>query len=230
MNHDLYFIPIIADALQQQDTEAALMQAFDRIRSLGAAVEYQSGLRQFDGFMASVNRLARREGSPPHCEDIVREFMTELVTDTFAGSEQDKQAVWAAVRSRPQWVAEFDQLVAEFASVMSAPKDITICVGRGDELPVMLTLRKDKPSSMVDHVVPGSYTVRLGTGRVLWEGELHRQHLLWADAFGGRPVKLAADTGLPRSGPTQEIRLPECGLTLRIFPGLESGRVEITMD
>ena len=61
MSDDLYFIPIIAKALQQKDTEQALLQAFEQIKSLGRKPQYQQGLAQFEQFMASANSHAKKK-------------------------------------------------------------------------------------------------------------------------------------------------------------------------
>ena len=54
MSDDLYFIPIIVQALQQRNPEESLRQAFDKIRYIGLQPRYKLGLEQFDRFMATV--------------------------------------------------------------------------------------------------------------------------------------------------------------------------------
>ena len=54
MNRDLYFLPIIADALRQRDRTAALGDAFATIHRLGALPEFAGGYTQFRTFMSIV--------------------------------------------------------------------------------------------------------------------------------------------------------------------------------
>ena len=56
MRDDLYFIPMIAAALQEPDPKVALIATFERIRAMGKEPRYQRGYRQLMDFMASAVR------------------------------------------------------------------------------------------------------------------------------------------------------------------------------
>ena len=81
----------------------------------------------------------------------------------------------------------------------------------------------------LDNINPGFHSLSLDTGRVLWEGELTESHLLWAVAFPGEPLPMAADTGEAGNQPTLEEDLLDGEVVLRVFPGLEGGSMEIEM-
>ena len=51
MQDDLYFIPIIAQALEGPDQRAALRQALQRIREMGRQDRYRAGFRMFLEFL-----------------------------------------------------------------------------------------------------------------------------------------------------------------------------------
>jgi hypothetical protein len=72
MSNELYFIPIIAEALRQPNPRMALDIAFQRIESLGRATTHHIGYRQFLRFMACSFKhweetpiMATDESSPP---------------------------------------------------------------------------------------------------------------------------------------------------------------------
>jgi hypothetical protein len=76
-------------------------------------------------------------------------------------------------------------------------------------------------------VVPGLYTIKLSTGRILWMGELTRSDVHWYEAFPGGDLKLAADTGDQKPLPTKEITVLHGEIIIRIFPGFEGGTIEV---
>jgi hypothetical protein len=77
---------------------------------------------------------------------------------------------------------------------------------------------------------PGSYSVRLATGRLLWMGDLHAQDLLWADAFPATALPLAADSDDALTVYTRELHLLDNEIVLRVYPGLEYGTIGIRID
>ncbi len=87
-----------------------------------------------------------------------------------------------------------------------------------EDLPVTRTIRS---------LTPGVFTVRLKTGRMLWEGKLTYKDLMWAAAFPERALDMAADSGETLNQTTLEIRLLDGEIILRIFPEIESGRMDI---
>ena len=56
-------------------------------------------------------------------------------------------------------------------------------------------------------IVPGTYSLRLDTGRLLWTGNLEEKDLIWACAFPTAALPLAADTEEPQGGWSQELKL-----------------------
>jgi hypothetical protein len=76
-------------------------------------------------------------------------------------------------------------------------------------------------------ILPGAYSVKLWTGRVLWESELSEADLLWASAFPGRSLALAADTAPADRLRSRRELLLGGELCLHVFPGVESGEIGI---
>ena len=56
MNHKLYFIAIIADALKKQDQKKSIGQALQKIWELGQQEEYEWPFFQFKKFMFEIQK------------------------------------------------------------------------------------------------------------------------------------------------------------------------------
>jgi len=156
--------------------------------------------------------------------------MTDLATDTFDSSEAERQAIIDLIQSRPQWQQEYEQLASEISGLETKPRRLEISVYREEKLIGTTVLEKIPGSQTIDKITPGCYTVSLATGRVIWQGELTEQDLIWRAAFPGEPVDLAADTGGAASKSTRQFKLLDGEMTLRVFAGLESGKLEIIVN
>ena len=66
MAEDLFFIPLIAKALEQPDPQPALIRAFDQIETCETRPRYKRGRQQFLRFMDAVRRPPNADvvGSP----------------------------------------------------------------------------------------------------------------------------------------------------------------------
>ena len=183
MNDDLYFIPILAKALEQPDVETALRTAFAEIEEAGRQPQYQRGHQQFLRFMREAG----------------------------AGD--------------PQQVAE--QLLHRFGREFERPNVLELILEGDGKLVAKFNLSDTSAPRVTESLKPGAYCLRCDTGRVLWEGRLADSDLLWAKAFPGKPLEMAADTGHSRAKPTQSIALLHGTLVLRIFAGIGHGMMEV---
>ena len=76
-------------------------------------------------------------------------------------------------------------------------------------------------------VLPGLYRLRLSTGRLLWEGRLGEEDLLWRRAFPGECLQLAASTGDGERRVSRRIEMLGGEVVLSLLPGVETGAIEI---
>jgi hypothetical protein len=185
MSDDLFFIPILEQALRQEDITSALRNAFGRIQTLGQEPRYQRGYQQFARFMHEAGTTDPRE---------------------------------AAERLLDQFCRDFER-----------PDALDIVVERDDKPVARRSFHVAPGKQVIGGIKTGSYLVSLDTGRVLWEGLLTEGDLVWAKAFPGRPLKMAADTGEDRGQPTRQIPLLHGSVVLRVFPGIECGTLEIEL-
>ena len=69
--------------------------------------------------------------------------------------------------------------------------------------------------------------VRFSNGRVLWEGDLTKEDLIWAFAYPAMDLPMAAETEAGQQDPTRAISLLEGEFILYVFAGLEAGEIKI---
>jgi len=222
----LYFIPLIDDALGSDNPELALMEAFKKIHDLGITQEYKEGFAQFRIFMKTIVE-AHVEASPDH-EQLIREdihnLINDLIMDSFAGSEEEKKALIEAFARNDKWRTEYERIKSELADFMETPPPMGIEVLKDGE-PIVSFAVTEVPINLMN-IDSGQYTVRLSNGRILWEGNLLKKHLIWLEAYGDDDLPMAAkteDNDADRSTVSDPLMGGE--LTMAVIPGLKSGEI-----
>jgi len=230
MSNELYFIPIIAKALGQKDTQQSLKQAFEQIKSLGTNPDHENGYGQFQRFMDLVNQHTKKRPDIQLKSALVKELIVELATDTFEGSCEDKKKALNIVKSNPQWQKEYDKLIAEIEELSRIPKDIEILLSRNNKPFKSIKFADIPGSKTIDKIAAGLYKVSFASGQMIWEGQLTDQDLVWAMAYPGRPFDMAADTTGQGPQPVKQIDLFEGKIIIQIYPSIEGGSMKITMN
>ncbi|MFC1814050.1 ThiF family adenylyltransferase [Thermodesulfobacteriota bacterium] len=121
----------------------------------------------------------------------------------------------------PQW--EKDQLSTAFKTEEGSEIIIEKTGTRVGTVPLENVIGKES----IRNIKPGHYMIRLDNGRIIWQDELSEQELIWTAAFPGEALNLAADTGGITPRMTREIKLLDGDLIIRVYPEIESGRIEI---
>jgi hypothetical protein len=222
-----YFIPIIAAALKHDDPKRAMHQAFDEIQELGKQPEYKEG---FLGFQKFAKASLRPPGEHPEkgiqmVRDAIHRLMYDLATGTFQGDEEQAASFIRALRSHPEWNAEYERIKAEAREFLDPEAPIEVEVIKEKE-----TIGSMPISSLpacVSSINPASYTIRLSNGRVLWEGELTREEVIWTFAFPAKDLAMAAKTEPQQREPTKTVSLLGGELVMYVFAGLEAGEIRI---
>jgi hypothetical protein len=220
-NNLLYFISIIARALQSPDVERALRNAFCEIKKKGSEERYAEGFRNFELFTQEVYNRYQVTAT-----DHIRELIALLGTGMFEGPLQEKQSLLNIINSHPQWKAEYEAFCR-----MEAHEDPTqdfpvIAVLNEKGFVREITFTKISGRESIDNIVPGNYKVKLvNTGWIIWEGHLTAEKLISSEAHKNKYLPLAA--GPPK--PTGEIDPLDGCLKLCTYAGTESGRVEIEL-
>ncbi len=227
MNNLLYFVPMIAQALQHHDVNAALRKTFRQIRELGSQSAYAQGYQQFLRLMEEA-RLRGEASDPIDCAQILESIMSLFLERAVLLLLQDPKARRPSTElSQSPRCEEYEKLLWGVLEAMkrSNASEVTI---RRDEVTVgTIALNAQIGSQSVEDIVPGDYLLVLDTGRIVWKRTLSEREVFWRLAYPDRPLDLAADTGESRLLPTVEDAVLLGELILRVFPGLETGRLEV---
>jgi hypothetical protein len=227
-NRNLYFIPIIARALESEDPKQAMEAAFDEIHEIGKQPEYKEGFRQFEEFVkiALLSSYEDPEERIQQMRETIHRLIHDLATGVFDDDEKQKKTLEAALRSHPEWHAEYMRIREESQPFLTPEAPINVEVLKGDEIIGSFPIPA-APSSIVS-ISPGTYTVQLSNGRVLWEGELTREDVIWTYAFPQKDLPMAAKTEAPEQESTKTIQLLNGELIMEVFAGLETGTFKFT--
>ncbi|MBW1784112.1 MAG: hypothetical protein JRL30_25655 [Deltaproteobacteria bacterium] len=232
MNKDLYFLPLISEALQKPDARKALRDAFEQIERLGQRPEYKRGFRQFNIFMTQIKRNMDARISPPEdmvINALIRDLQLQIIAGVLEGNPDEEQACMALVKSRTDWGKELERLRSEAEKAQAPERTTKMFIDKdGKRLDSVLLGQRPLPKT-IRNIKPGRYEFRLETGRVLIQKKLTKDELLWVYAYPAQDLKLAADTGKIKEQPTTQIELLRGELIIRVFPGLESGRLQLTI-
>lgn len=117
----------------------------------------------------------------------------------------------------------------QFLDEVRRQASVKIIVERNGETWRDVLLLRTGDVQTVGDVEPGAYAIRLSTGRVLWEGDLAAEHLLWEQAFPEQDLPMAADTGGSSEHWTVRANLVEDKLILSVAAGLNAGRMTLTL-
>ena len=229
MNQELYFIPVLTRALERADAPTALGEAFREIHRAGRRPEFREAYDNFQRFMEEVVRQVAEARLTTLEDASVRELIADLATDTFEGTADEHQCAHGLVQSRPEWAAEYEALRSEIAVRPTAGAMAEILVMREATVVAQITLSRKAERGFVSDVFPGRYVIALETGRLIWKGDLTERLLIWKVAFPDRALDIAAATGETPGDATREEVLLGGELILRVFPGLESGRLELEL-
>ena len=127
---------------------------------------------------------------------------------------------------RPETAADGEIGLQKMTREMEIPDwEIGVEVLKEDH--IIGTFPISKKIAVFSKISPGSYTIRLTNGRVLWNGELTRENLLWTYAYPGKELRLAAETVAAEQTPTKIELFLDGELEMSVFAGLESGEMRI---
>ena len=223
----LYFIPIIARALSSDDPKRAMEEAFSEIRKLGNQPEYEEGLRQFLEFVKSAITPSAQDSEEriQQIKNAIHALIYDLATDTFDGDEKQKDALIKAFRSIPECNVEYERIKEEAQAFQAPETPMEVEVLKGDRIIGSSAISPE--STSISSISPGSYKIRFSNGRVLWEGDILREDVIWAFAYPEKDLPMAAETEPSQRKPTRTLHLLNGELIMQVFAGLESGEIRL---
>lgn len=141
----------------------------------------------------------------------------------------------------PRWARGYEQFLFFMQSAKRHAQDLglgglersPVCqllIQRDDAFVAVVPLVEGVGVQTVQGVTPGLHRIMLDTGQLLWDGRLGPEHLIWHQAFPERSLAMAADTGGARPQPTLTIPLLEGTVEVRVYAGLETGFIEVSVQ
>ena len=223
----LYFIPIIAQALSSVDPKQAMKEAFSEIRELGNQAEYEEGFRQFLKFIEVAVKPSDQDSKErvQLVKNVIYRLIYDLATDTFDGDEEQKDALLNAFISFPEWKAEYERIKEEAQAFEAPETPLEVEVLKGDQIIGSSVL--SAKTTFISSISPGNYKIRFSNGRILWEGDILREDVIWAFAYPDKDLPMAAETEPPQREPTRTLNLLNGELIIQVFAGLESGEIRL---
>jgi hypothetical protein len=225
MNKNLYFVQIIAEALQAPEPRQEIKKAFEKIKHLGQQPEYHQGYLQFQQFMEQV---LKSDIEPELIsQQILMDAVFQLATGLIPEDSMEGKKLLEVIKTNPILQEEFDRVSKQALQSETGLDQLELIVEKNG-LPVgSFPIKSSVPLLEMRGITPGTYEVRLNTGRVLWQADLREEDLLWSAAFPEEALDLAADTGESFRRITKEFTILGGEITIRVYPEIESGRIEV---
>lgn len=221
MSDHLFFIPILAKALQAPDITAGLREAFARIRERQHDPGYREGYVQWLRFLEAATESAQRGEQQVVSEAAVRMILRRVLRGDPARGPQSSQAATQSLR--------WETCTRAISESAMRTATLTLQIYREDDLIASLPL-PPADEAIVRGIRPGRYTLTLDTGRLLWSGELSQADVLWHRAFPGRPLTLAAESAPASASFSRRIFLSVGMPEIVVLPGVETGTLRFGTD
>lgn len=211
MHDNLYFVPILLEALERRPIEHSLRQAFHEITKRGKEKRFKTGYAQFLCFMEQVLSPEQRANKDDFVSDL--ETTAETLLEHLAAC--------------PELFALWDEMVNDIALESNASFTVDFQLMREGELLQTLSLSRHQRSGIISGLRSGAYELTLASGRILWAGQLSNADLLSAYARPEEPLRLAAATNNLSGHPTRCMTLFDGEVVVNVVPGPSTGQMEI---
>ena len=200
-DHNLYFIPLLAEAFDQEDRTAALRAAIQEIIQLGDRPEYRKGFEQFLSFLA----VGREQSLDKDDLDSIKSDILQIIISN----------------------SETDRLIEELLHKMGAEPGLALELYRDKELLETRPAPTKGNEAVFKNITPGDYTIKFSNGRVIWQGTITTKDVVWKSAFPDKDYKMVAAIEKEEPDCTKSVRILDGEMSLAIHAGLETGRISI---
>jgi len=223
MNDDLFFIPILAEAVESANPTTALKQAFETIRLMVRTPETSNGLKQWREFMKSATAKLDE-----HERMAIADAALWMAIARSCSEDDDSVGTHGGPRQvePPARGGEDLSMMRTLRAVGRRPGSTFLVVQR-ESRPVASRCLDPVDRTSFGGVRPGIYSFKLDTGRVLWSGAITETELIWDSAFPNRPLPMAADSTLFSTTPTKTIPLTVAPIAIAVYPGMEAGTLQL---
>jgi len=229
MSTKLYFVKILADALEQPDPANALLAAFRQIETLGRTKQYAQGYEQYLRF---IEEMRKKTVQPKTRQEALTGryllyISLQIATGLMDRSDPEVKSVIDLIKSKTTWRIAFENNIKAVSDSVLKPHELELLLEKENNVLFSFPITPAPITKTIAGITPGLYSLRLNTGRILLTAELSETDLLWAAAFPQKDLPLAASTEDEEPEPTRQFRLLDGCLQVRVFAHIKSGYIEI---
>ncbi|MCJ7802799.1 MAG: hypothetical protein MUP82_10630 [Candidatus Marinimicrobia bacterium] len=231
-NNKLYFIPILTKAFEDPEPVEAFKLALQEIIRLGTTHEYKEGYKQFELFLGSgIGKLIKDNKGFSDFQVIVMErLMARLATDNFTGPSDVKETILKMIKANPKLNQKYNKFVTELPKIELETPILEIGLYRTENLVESQGYPKEMEKRYFKNIKPGQYILKLSNGRVIWEGNIAAQDVIWKKAFPDRDYAMAAETVKQPTEPTRSLKILNGQIKLTFEAGLETGKIRLELS
>lgn len=219
MEPDLYFLPLLIRALDAPDPAPALKNVFAEIVTLGRQEAYREGYEQFMAFMDRAVRS--RERYHQAGEDAIAPEK-----DVSSAEFQNEALLLDRLFNNPEAKRLLEELNDDAASLAVLAQRV-LMLEQDAQPRGRIEFAPGVPSAPLGPLAPGRYTLKMPTGRVLWEKTLAASDVLLTASSAESVLKMAAATKDEAAPPSVEALLLGGQLVLQIYRGVRGGQLII---
>lgn len=231
MSKELYFIPIIANALLSQTPDSALQDAFLQIQEMGKELEYVLGYENFLQLQEEAAKAADEVDISEQmvlADSILEGMMAALNAGSFKEDSDMHDTLLDIIRSRLEWQQRYEEFLERTSEGTLYKNCAKVSLHRDSEFLSSIQIPLASGKVFFDGISPGFYSLSLDTGLEIWSGQLGEEHLVWNCAHPEQPLEIAADTDKDsKATPTLVTDMLDNSAQLSVYAGLESGTINI---
>jgi len=229
--NDMYYLKILLNAFKEEDSEIALRKAFRKIIAKGTEPGYSEAYKRFlDWINTGIDEL--QIDDPELWESIRKQALTSIMisiaTGTFEGVDKAKNELIKAIEANKQLRDVYRGITSSIELTELPPHEFVL--EKGSVEFARIVVPEGEKEARVYRVVPGTYTLRHASGRVLWEGRISANHVIWSEAFPNEDYSMAADTDEVTPRTSMSVSLLDGEIIISLTPGLESGTMKVTLN
>ena len=218
-NNNLYFVPILINAMGKENQVVAIKQALIVIQNLGKQDSYKEGYEQFNQFL-----LSGYDQNKNITESNLSDLIVKIVTNEIELSETDRETILNKIKT--EYKLEYEKIFEAFKN-----KDtIEIEIYKDGQLFNQITINEKIKEYNITNIEPGDYDIKLSNGRILLQEQLTNEQLVLDFNRNKFKYNLAAETDEIERQPSLVFELIKDEIKLEVYAGLEYGKFKIRTE
>jgi len=155
--------------------------------------------------------------------------LNDIASGIFKGSDAEKQKVLKLIKDNPDLYSKYSKLYNYLAAFSSEDHVFQIEIEKDGHSIGVFEFNKESNRILIKEISKGAYSIKLSTGRLLWEGKLREEDLIWTKAFPKEGLPAAAETEPIHQRPTLTESLLEGEIVMEVYPWLKSGIILLSL-